>query len=252
MRGLFFAKPLEYRVEVPRDIFVQGEPLQGTLSVTNRDSAERASLTLQIGLAYGVYKEIKAEGLRAMQLLERTTLAEDFTLKPGEEKRCEWNLPLALAGPIQSKEGSPFLLYGGELGTPEARGQIDLPVQLAPSFNAFLTTLENHFAFELRGSKCSDGVLEGRYKPPASYPTLEELTVLITLDAKSVKVEFQGRGKGLKRGEDGSLVAKKRSAKKTAPREAFLPKSGLPNRALYRTLVDELLPEIAVRVERKG
>jgi len=251
MRGLYFAKPLESRLEVPRDSFVQGEPLQGSLSVTNRDTEARAKLTLQIGLAYGIYKDIKSEGTRALQLLERMTLAENFALKPGEEKRCEWNMPLALVGPIQSKEGSPFLLYGGELDTRDARGQIDLPVQLAAPFSAFLTTLENHFAFELRGNRCSDGVLEGRFKPPASYPTLEELTVLISLDAKAVKVEFQGRSRGLKRGEESGLTIKKRSAKKSLPRDQFLPKNGLPNRALYRTLADEMLPEIAVRVERK-
>jgi hypothetical protein len=252
MRALYFAKPLEYRLEVPGDTFVQGEPLKGTLSVTNRDNAARAQLSLQVGLAYGVYKDIKTEGLRALQLLRRETLAEGFSLEPGQERRCEWELALELAGPVQSKEGSPFLLYGGELSTPEARGQIDLPVQLAPPFKAFLTTLENHFAFELRGSKCVDGVLEGRFKPPASYPTLEELTVLVSLDAKQVKVEFQSRGKGLKRGEEGGVTTKKRGAKKSIPIAQFVPPNGLPNRALYRTLVDELLPQIAVRVERKG
>lgn len=250
MRGLYFAKPLEYRLEVPRDTFVQGEPLKGTLIVTNRDSQTLSQLTLQVGLAYGIYKELKAEGARVLQILERTTLAEDFSLKAGQEKRVEWELPLGLGSPIQSKEGGPFLLYGGDLAKPEARGQIDLPVQLAPSLAAFFTTLENHFAFELRGSKCSEGVLEGRFKPPSSYPTLEELTVLVSLDGKSVKVEFQGRGKGLKRGEEGGVATKKRGAKKSIPAEQFIPRSGVPNRTLYRSLVEELLPEIAVRVER--
>lgn len=252
MKGLYFAKPLEYRLDVPTDTFVQGEPLRGTLSVTNRDSKAQSGLTLQVGLAYGNYKELKAEGARVLQVLERITLAEGFALKPDQEQRCEWEIPLGLAGPIQSKEGGPFLLYGGDLNTPEARGQIDLPVQLAPPLAAFLTTIENHFAFELRGSKCADGVLEGRFKPPSSYPTLEELTVLVTLDAKSVKVELQGRGKGLKRGEEGGVVTRTRGARKSIPIEQFIPRSGLPNRALYRTLVEQMLPEVAVRVERKG
>ncbi|HKI98429.1 MAG TPA: hypothetical protein VKB51_08165 [bacterium] len=252
MRALYFAKPLEYRLEVTGDTFVQGDSLAGTLSVTNRDDAPQTKLTLQLGLAYGVYKEIKAEGQRAMRVLERLTLAEGFSLKPGEEKRCEWKLPLELTGPVQSKEGSPFLLYGGDLDKPETRGQIDLPVQLATPFKAFLTTLENHFAFELRGTTCLDGVLEGRFKPPTSYPTLEELTVLVSIEEKGVKVEFLSRGKGLKRGEEGGVTTKKRGAAKTIPMEQFLPRSGLPNRALYRDLVDQLLPQIAVRVERKG
>ena len=252
MRGLYFAKPLEYRLEVPRDTFVQGEPLRGTLSVTNRDSKAHSKLALHIGLAYGNFKEIKSEGVKALQVLERVTLAENFSLKPDQDKQVEWELPMGLGAPIQSKEGGPFLLYGGDLDKPESRGQIDLPVQLAPPLAAFLTTIENHFAFELRGSRCVDGLLEGRFKPPSSYPTLDELTVELRVDAKAVNVEFLGRGKGLKRGEEGGVAPKQRTAKKSVPVEQFLPRSGLPNRALYRALVDELLPSIAVRVERKG
>ena len=76
--------------------------------------------------------------------------------------------------------------------------------------------------------------------------------VELTPDEKSVKVEFMGRGKGLKRGEAGGIAIKKRSAKKSIPLERFFPRSGPPNRALFRSVVDELLPEIAVRVEKKG
>jgi sporulation-control protein spo0M len=249
---LYFAKPLEYRVEIPRDTFVQGEPLRGTVSVTNRDTQPHKNLSLQVGLAFGVYKELKAEGASTLQVLQRLTLAEGFALKPGQERQADWELPLALDAPIQSKEGGPFLLYGGDLDTPERRGQIDLPVQLAPSLAAFLTTLENHFAFELRGSRVVDGLLEARYKPPASYPTLDELTVEVRLEPKGINVEFLGRGKGLKRGEEGGVAIRTRGVNKVVPVEQFMPKSGLPNRALYRALVDELLPQIAIRVEKRG
>lgn len=252
MRALYFAKPLEYRLEVPGDAFVQGEPLRGTLSVTNRGAKASGKLSLNIGLAYGVYKEVKSEGARALQVLERKTVAEGFTLKPEEERRCEWELPLGLTGPVHSKEGGPFLLYGGDLDKPEARGQIDLPVQLAPPFVAFLTTIENHFAFEMRSNRCVDGAIEAQFKPPGSYPALEELTVRLTVDAKAVHTEFLARGRGLKVGETGGLTIKKRAATKATPREQFLPRNGVPNRALFRALVGELLPQIAVRVERKG
>lgn len=252
MRGLYFAKPLEYRLEVPGNEFVQGTPLRGTLIVTNRDTKALSGLSLNVGLAYGVVKTLKAEGASALRILERTTLAEDFALNPGEERRAEWELPLHPMAPIQSKEASPFLLYGGNLEAPESRGQIDLPVQLAPPLRAFLTTLENHFAFELRGCHCEDGILEGRFKPPASYPTLEELTVLIGLEPESVRIEFQGRGKGFKLGAEGGLQTKKRAGVRSVPTAQFLPPGRPPNRALYRSLVDEMLPEIAVRVERKG
>lgn len=252
MRGLYFAKPLEYRLEVEGDQFVQGQPLRGTVSVTNRDGSAHSKLSLNLGLAYGEIKALKTDGVASLKILERVTLAEGFSLKPDEERREAWELPLDLMAPIQSKDASPFLLYGGDLDTREARGQIDLPVKLAPPLEAFLTTLENHFAFELRGSHCEDGVLEGRFKPPASYPTVEELSVLISLEPKAVRVEFKARGRAIAPGAKGGLKPRKRGGVRSVPAEQFLPQSRPPNRALYRSLVEEMLPEVAVRVERKG
>jgi sporulation-control protein spo0M len=252
MKGFYFAKPLEYRLEIPTDTFVQDSLLQGQLGVTNRDSAPQKNLTLEIGLAYGVFKEIKESGARALKMLERHKLAAGFTLKPGEEKRVAFELQLTAGAPIQSKEGSPFLLYGGELETAGARGQIDLPVALAPPFESFITTLENHFAFEARSRRCVEGVIEVHCKPPSSYPTLDELVILFRIDGENVEVEFDGKGKGLARGEGGGVATRRMNTRKSLPRTTFSLPNAMPNRPLYRELIQTMLPKIAIRVEKKG
>ncbi len=251
MRGLYFAKPLEYRVEVPNEQFVQGHNLQGTLSVTNRGDKAHKGLALAVGLAFGSFKALKESGQGSLTVLERITLQESVALKPGESRQVEWELPLGLDAPIQTKEAGPFLLYGGDLETPEARGQIDLPVTLCAPLQAFLTTLENHHAFELRATRWEPGMIEARLKAPASYPTLDDLFVLFKLDGDDVELTFQGKGKGLKRGEEGGVTTKQREASRRVPGAKFIPASGVPNRGFYRELVDEMLPEIAVRVDPK-
>lgn len=252
MRGLYFAKPLEYRLEIPGDVFVQGRTIDGTLSVTNRDSAPRDNLILQIGLAYGNFKELKESGSTALNVLARDILAQGFSLQPNEAREEDWQLPLAPDAPIQCKDGGPFLLYGGELETASARGQIDLPIQLSLPLEAFVTTLENHFAFEERGRRFVDGTVEVRFKPPVSYPTLEELLLALQMDGQQVALELRARGKGFKRGGEGGVTIKKTSVEKAVPVKELLLPSGQPNRPVYRTLIDNLLPRIAVRVEKKG
>jgi len=250
MRALFFAKPLEYRLEVSGEEFVQGQALTGTLCVTNRGSAALDQLSLELGLAYGVFKKIKELGNQSLTILEHSQLARGFSLEPGAEKKEAWEMPLGNAAPIMSKEGSPFILYGADLERVGTRGQIDLPVGLSLPVSAFIATLENHYAFEARASNCSGAVLETRFKPPGSYPLLDELTISLKIGEKTVILEFNGKGKGIRGGEGGGLVSRQKSTKKTVALEKFGFGRGLPNRALYRELVDAMLPKIAVKREK--
>jgi len=252
MKAMRFAKPLEYRVEIPGEEFVQGVALEGTLSVVNRDKTAKKNLTLEIGLAYGDFKEMKDSGASALVVLERIVLAKGIGLKPEEEKRVEFRMEISPTAPIQSKTGGPFLLYGGDLGSPQTRGHVDLPIQLSQSFAGFLTTLENHFAFETKSSQSVEGVIEARLKPPGSYPTLEELTVTFKPGAKDIEVEFHGKSRGLRRSEEGGLTPKQSKTKKKVPNTQFVMHNSMPNRALYRELISDMLPEIAVRVEKKA
>ncbi len=251
MKGLHFAKPLEYRVEIPGDEFVQGKPILGRMSVTNRDSKAHKGLSLEIGLAYGDFKELKESGGASLKILERAQLAQGFSLKPGEEKQVEWEFPLGRDAPIRSSDGGPFLLYGGNLDSTRERGQLDLPVELSPPLATFITTLENHFAFESRGCKSEKGVVTVRLKPPGSYPALDELSVSFKLDEKSVHLVFTGRGKRLRRGVDGGVEIKQNKTKKKVALNQFILHNTMPNRALYRDLISTMLPNIAQRVEKK-
>lgn len=249
MRALYFAKPLEYRLEVSGEVFMQGQALTGTLCVTNRGPAALDQLSLELGLAYGVFKEIKEAGNRSLTILKHSQLAKGFSLEPGGERKEAWELPLANAAPIISKEGSPFIVYGADLQQLEARGQIDLPVGLSSPVSAFIATLENHYAFEARASKCSGTVLETRFKPPGSYPLLDELTISMKIDDKAVTLVFNGKGKSIRGGAGGGLISQKKSTQKTIPLEKFGFGRGLPNRGLYRELIDLMLPKIAVKRE---
>lgn len=248
MKGMHFAKPLEYRVEVPAEEFTQGQAVEGTVSVTNRDAAARDDVRIELGLGFAAYKAMKAEGAAAFDVLERQVAAEGVRLEPGETHSTAFSFKLAHDCPVRSKEASPFLLYGEALEEDGRRGQIDLSVRLAPPLEAFIAAMENHFAFEARGYKRADGYTEVRMKPPDKMPTLQEVLVWLRLDGDEAEVQLRVRRKTLKRGEGGGVETRSSEATRTVPRGEFVTDTGMPNRPLYRELIrgmlDELVPTI--------
>ena len=76
MKALHFAKPLELRLETEAEELIQGQTFAGTLSVTNRGGNDRGDLVLDLGLAFALFKEIKADGAAAFQMVERSRILQ--------------------------------------------------------------------------------------------------------------------------------------------------------------------------------
>ena len=252
MKGFFFAKPLEYRIETPAEELLQGQSFQGTLQGVNRGGAEESPLVLEVGLAYGDLKRIKQNEPDAFDLLERHKLAEDIALAPNEGRKAAWELTLASDCPITSSVGCLFLLYGGNLDEPGRWGRIDLSVDLMPELQTFITTLENHFAFEAKSKRYQEGFTEVRFKPPGSYPTLEELSVLMRVREKeSMALKFLFTLKGFSRSGDKKLIRRKLEVERTLGKGEFLLPGGQPNRPHFRELVGAVLEEVVPTPLRK-
>ena len=252
MKGFFFAKPLEYRMETPAEELVQGQSFQGTLQVVNRGGTEEKPLVLEVGLAYGDLKRIKQNEPDAFNLLERHELAEGLTLAPNEEHKAEWEFALASDCPITSSVGCLFLLYGGNMDEPGRWSRIDLRVDLGPELQTFITTLENHFAFEAKSKHYQEGFTEVRFKPPSTYPTLEELSVLMRVREKEgMTLKFICTLKGLSRSRDRKLTRRKVEVERTLGKKEFLLPGGQPNRPHFRELFGAVLKEVVPTPWRK-
>lgn len=244
MKAMCFSKPLEYRVEIPREEMRQAEPVEGRLIVTNRDAAALSGLTFAVGLAQGDFKDVKAGKPDALDLLEQRILAEGVALKPGELAEYAFRFDLPPDFPVKTKDSGPFLLYGGNLETPASRGIIDLPVAPLAALESFIAALENNFSFKIRGLKFSKGFLEARYKAPGNYPTVEELVAALRLDDQAATLRFRVRLQTLARGAAGGLKPRKREIERIVPRGEFLTPGGHPNRPLFRQVWQEVLDEL--------
>lgn len=245
MKGFFFAKPLEFRLETPSESLVQGEKLEGTLKVSNR-GADEVIPALEVGLSYGIFKKIKANEDDAFQPIERLTLAQDVKLPTGGEHDETWSIPLASDCPITSIDGALFLLYGRSLDQPGDWSKLDLRVEPLAALKTFVTTLENHFAFTATSSRYSKGFTEVKFKAPSSYPTVEELVVKLRVrEAEGLEVQFNCKTRKFERGPAGGLTSVWVKREGAYPAADFLRSGGLPDRVFFKNTVEALLRDAA-------
>lgn len=245
MRAFHFAKPFEYRLEIPDDNVTQGSLLQGTLTLVSQDAQPRGGLRLELGLAHGAFKPVKEQGVAAMEFMERHTLVEDFSIDPRAKKEVPWQISLRMDCPITTKDSGMFLIYGENLDDMAKRGVIDLPVNLAAPLETFITTVENHFAFEARARRYDDGFTHVKFKPPTTYPTLDEFNIAMRIGEEGLQLQFSAKAKGLSRGPKAGGVQKRNlETQRSYPARDYLTTAGQPNRDLFRKVMTEVLAEV--------
>ena len=60
MRSTFFDRPLEYQLLTAKEEWLQGEPIEGKLSIRNMNDERVSTSTIDVLLAYGNFRKIKA------------------------------------------------------------------------------------------------------------------------------------------------------------------------------------------------
>jgi hypothetical protein len=244
MRALHFAKPLEYRLETAADQLTQGDTFAGKLMVTNRGEAPLADGVLDIALAYGRIRNLKAGEQDAFETVTRHRLAEGLTVAPGDAHEAGWEFTLARDCPISTKEGTLFLLYGGNLDQPQGWGRIDLQVVLHPVLETLVGTIETQFHFEARGRKNVADAVEVRFKPPASYPTMKDFYARVALRGDTLEVTFRAALKSLARGGAKGVRTRAEQTQRSLAPGAYLIGNAHPDRIAMKALIGEALREL--------
>ena len=244
MKALFFAKPIEYRLETEAENLTQGESFSGGFTAVNRGGELLKGRTLTVALAYAEFKKLKENPAEAFEVMQRLTLAQSVALKPGKEAHKEWSIELPPDCPVTSTAGSLFLLYGGDVDAPGEYGMLDLRVGLEPALEAFIETVENHFSFMAGSPKYVDGYTETALKPPASYPTLERMLVLMRLRDEVLELVYHCKKKSFDRGATTGVGSKTIEIERTYPASQVLVGGKRPNRNLFRAEFQSVLEEI--------
>ena len=71
MRSTFFDRPLEYQLLTAKEEWLQGEPIAGKLTIRNMNEEKVVTSTVDVLLAYGNFKKVKAGVENCWEVLHR-------------------------------------------------------------------------------------------------------------------------------------------------------------------------------------
>ena len=243
MRSIFYKHPLQYQIEIDGENWTQGEKIKGKLTVRNMISETVFVKDLQVIIAYGLKKNIKAGNESPWEVLEKQVLTKNISLHAGAEQSYEWIFQLETDCPITDKQGGLYLLFGGEDTLSEV-GRLDLPIRLHPILQNFLQTFTTQFFFLEKYQKRKSDWTEVKLIPPESkeFPNLDFVRCLLRISQEHLEAHYLFKMSGLGRsGEKIKVTKKNRELEQKIPPEKYLQSGGFPNRACFRENINEAL-----------
>jgi hypothetical protein len=244
MRSTFFDRPIEYQLLCSQEEWLQGDPVNGVLTMRNLHK-EVADITVaQVLLAYGNFRRVKANEPDCWEVLRREKLTENMQLEGHQSAELEWKFRLPTDAPITDKSGSLFLLFGGA-DTLTRGGRLDVRTNLIEVLQSFLQTFVTQFHFLQKYTKHKDGWTEVKLEPPTAsreFPNLEHVLCYLRLLDDRLELRYKCKIKTLKRdGETMKVRGKNLEISQNLTRDEYLQGSGFPNRNKFREVIDEAL-----------
>ena len=191
MRSVYIHKPLEFRLEVPLETAVQGQPVPCTVTVKNHgsDPVPLSQFSLLLGL--GILEKVKAKADDAFRVLDRATLDRSVVVPVDGEVVSSWEFQVDRNAPISDKNQTPFILYGNG-DEPASLGQIPLTVSMHSHMRAIFDTCETVCSLINKGETWKDGYTTVKYKAPdlRKFSLVEEIVIGVRFVDDSLEVIY--------------------------------------------------------------
>ncbi len=246
MRSTFFDRPLEYQLLTAREEWLQGEPIEGKLSIRNMNPENVIANTVDVLLAYGNFRKIKAGEENCWEVLHRENIQQDLSLDGNQQLSYDWRLNLPSDAPITDKSGSLFLLFGGE-DVLNRGGRLDVHIKMMELLQSFLQTFVTQFQFVQKSAKYKDGWTEVQLDPPTGsreFPNLEHVMCYLRMLDEKLALKYRCKIKTLKKdGENMKVRGKYLEVSQILTADDYLQASGFPNRSRFREMIEIALSE---------
>ncbi|RZO48667.1 MAG: hypothetical protein EVA80_00825 [Proteobacteria bacterium] len=246
MRSTFFDRPLEYQLLTAKEEWLQGEPIAGKLTIRNMNEEKVVTSTVDVLLAYGNFKKVKAGVENCWEVLHRENIQKDLSLDGNQQLTFEWRFNLPSDAPITDKSGSMFLLFGGE-DVLDRGGRLDVPTKMMELLQSFLQTFSTQFQFVQKSPKYKDGWTEVQLDPPIGsreFPNLEHVMCYLRMVDENLELKYRCKIKTLKKdGESMKVRGKSLEIIQTLTTDDYLQTSGFPNRSRFREVIEIALSE---------
>lgn len=248
MKGTFFQKGCEYKLQTEGEAWAQGETIGGRLLVRAHAPAT-APTTVRVVLAHGSLKAVHAKKPDALTIVAETELSGP-DLASGEG--AAWSFPTELNAPITDSTTSLFLLYGPPAdpsgGGLETLGQLQVTLKPHPVIAKFLDVLQTRFRFVLKANKSEKGGMNSKLVPPDSQALsfVEQLVLRFAFEGETLGIVYEFTTHSFE-ASASSVAAKKQKKKREisfAPTDYKLA-SGRLNDELFEADIQAALSEVS-------
>ena len=246
MRSTFFDRPLEYQLLTAKEEWLQGEPIEGKLSIRNMNDERVSTSKIDVLLAYGNFRKIKAGEENCWSVLHLENIQKDLSLEGNQQLTYDWRFNLPSDAPITDKSGSLFLLFGGG-DVLDRGGRLDIRTKMMELLQSFLQTFATQFQFVQKNPKYKDGWTEVQLDPPTGsreFPNLEHVMCYLRMVEHNLELKYRCKIKTLKKdGESVKVRGKNLEVSQTMTSDDYLQISGFPNRSRFREMIETALSE---------
>ena len=191
MKGTFFQKPLEFRLEVDGEMWAQGDKITGSLVAKNHGSDPVTLNEFRVALAHGELKKVRAKSPEAFKILNTATGPSGAKLEAQNEFTLPWSFETNRNGPITDTSSSLFLLYGrGDVN--EQLGQIQLTMNPDSVIQEIIQIFVIAFRFVVKTRKFAKGSVEVKLAPPdaKAFAAVEQLILNFCYEGETVHLSY--------------------------------------------------------------
>ena len=246
MRSTFFDRPLEYQLLTAKEEWLQGEPIEGKLSIRNMNDERVSTNAIDVLLAYGNFRKVKAGGESCWNVLHQESIQKNLCLEGNQQLTYDWQFNLPSDAPITDKSGSLFLLFGGE-DVLDRGGRLNVRTKMMELLQSFLQTFTTQFQFIQKSFKHKGGWTEVQLDPPTGsreFPNLEHVMCYLRMVDQNLELKYRCKIKTLKKdGESMKVRGKTLEVSQTLTANDYLQTSGFPNRSRFREMIETAMSE---------
>ena len=191
MRGIFFQQPLEYRLEVEGDEWLQGDEVICKLTLKNRGSTKVTVQQAFLHLALAPLKKVKEKSADAFEILASAEIPESIEIDAASEVITDWTFPLDVNCFITEKAKSLFLVCGTE-SLDSIAGHLQLTIRPHVHVDAVTSLFEPYFSFVLKGQKSKKDWVESKLIPPSGsrFASLEQVLLHTRFEGDKLQLKY--------------------------------------------------------------
>lgn len=242
MKGTYFQKGTEFRLQTEAESWSQGDTIRGTLVL--RAHSPGVSTTARVVLAHGNLKQVHAKKADALDAVEEVVLSgKELTNESG----AAWSFSTSLNARITDSTTSLFLLYGPEGGGLETLGHLQVTLKPAPVIEKFLDVLKTRFRFVLKTMRSEKKGCQAKLVPPDSSALafVDQVVIHFHFDEEVLNLAYEFTTHGFEAGASSVKQTKQKKTREVEFRKSdYLTSSGRLNDDLFEKEIEAALVEI--------